>query len=41
MLKLRHQKGGKINYYKKYIKYKTKYIKNFYYHYDYYNESIH
>ena len=27
MLKLRHQKGGKINYYKKYIKYKTKYIK--------------
>ncbi len=27
MLKIRHQSGGKINYYKKYIKYKTKYIK--------------
>ena len=27
ILKISHQKGGKINYYKKYIKYKTKYIK--------------
>ena len=25
--KIKHQKGGKINYYKKYIKYKAKYIK--------------
>jgi hypothetical protein len=26
IIKIRHQSGGKINYYKKYIKYKTKYI---------------